>query len=297
MAETGVVVPAIGLRVRRSWIWHVWVFCRQKPLGAVGAMLLILLGLTALLAPVIATHDPIIHDVPNRLQSPGREFPFGTDIFGRDQYSRIVHGARVSLYVGLISVTTSTVLGTLLGIISGYLGGRFDLFVQRLVDIVLGIPSIVLILALIMALGPSLNNVTIAIAVSFTTRTIRVARSQALTVKEDDFVLAARAIGASTPRIILRHVTVNSLTPSIVVGAGLLGSAIIVEAALSFLGLGVPPPHPSWGRMLQAGAQGYQEFAPWLTIFPGLALTIAVFGFNLFGDAIRDTLDPKLRGR
>ena len=297
MAEAGVVTPGVGLRAKRNWLWHVWTFSRQKPLGAIGALLLIVLVLTAVFAPAIATHDPLGLDVPNRLHAPGSEFFFGTDIFGRDQFSRIVHGARVSLYVGLISVTISTTIGTMVGIVSAYLGGRFDLMVQRLVDIVSGIPSIVLTLALIQALGPSLNNVTIAIAVAFTTRTTRIARSQALAIRQEDYVLAARAIGASMKRIVLRHVTINSLTPSIVVGAGLLGSAIITEAGLSFLGLGVPPPHSSWGRMLQAGAQGYQAIAPWLTIFPGAALTVAVFGFNLFGDALRDTLDPRLRGR
>ena len=297
MAETGVVTPGVRLRAKRSWIWHVWTFSRQKPLGAVGALLLIVLVITATFAPTIATHDYLALDVPNALHSPGREFFFGTDIFGRDQFSRIVYGARISLYVGLVSVTISTTVGTMLGIVSAYMGGKFDLLLQRLVDIVSGIPSIVLTLALIMSLGPSLNNVTLAIAVALTTRTTRIARSQALAVKQEDFVLAARAIGASGVRIILRHVTINSLTPSIVVGAGLLGSAIILEAGLAFLGFGVPPPQSSWGRMLQAGAEGYQEFAPWLTIFPGLALTVAVFGFNLFGDALRDALDPKLRGR
>ena len=297
MAETGVLVPGVGLRVKRNWVWHVWTFCRQKPLGAVGALLLIVLVVSAIFAPVVATHNHLALDVPNALHSPGREFLFGTDTFGRDQFSRIVYGARISLYVGLISVTISTAIGTMLGIVSAYLGGRFDLLLQRLVDIVSGIPSIVFTLAMIMALGPSLNNVTFAIAVALTTRTTRVARSQALAVKQEDYVLASRAVGASALRIVLRHVTINSLTPSIIVGAGLLGGAIVLEASLSFLGFGVPPPHASWGRMLQAGAEGYQEFAPWLTIFPGLALTVAVFGFNLFGDALRDALDPKLRGR
>lgn len=297
MDKARVVTPGVGLGVKRNWIWHAWTFGRQKPLGAIGAMLLIVMVVTAIFAPSIATHDPLDLDVPNRLHAPSFEFLFGTDTFGRDQFSRIVHGARVSLYVGLISVAISTTIGTMIGIVSAYQGGRFDLMVQRLVDIVSGIPSIVLTLALVQAMGPSLNNVTIAIAVAFTTRTTRIARSQALAIKQEDYVLAARAVGSSTKRIVFRHVTINSLTPSIVIGAGLLGSAIITEAGLSFLGLGVPPPHSSWGRMLQMGAQGYQTIAPWLTIFPGIALTVAVFGFNLFGDALRDTLDPKLRGR
>ena len=291
------LLPQIAFRAQKNWRGHVWTFVRKKPLGATGGLSLIVLVLTALFAPLIQTFDPLLQDIPNRLPSPDSQFLFGTDPFGRDMFSRIVHGARVSLYVGLISVTLGTTVGTLTGVASAYAGGKVDLLVQRVVDAMQGIPGLILILALVVALGASLNNVTIAIAIAFTPRMVRLSRSQALMVKQEDYVLAAKTIGASSVRIILRHVLTNSLTPVIVLATGYLGTAIVTEAGLSFLGLGVPPPHPSWGGMLQFGARQYQEAAPWLTIFPGTALTITVFGFNLFGDALRDSLDPRLRGR
>jgi peptide/nickel transport system permease protein len=286
-----------AFRGKKSFAWHAWTFIRSKPLGALGGISLVLFVITAFFAPLIATHDQLAQDIPNRLHAPSVQFLFGTDHLGRDQFSRVAYGARISMYVGLLSVIIGTVTGTATGIASAYAGGRFDLLVQRFIDALQGIPSLVLVMALVVALGPSLNNVTIAIAIAFFPRMTRIARSQALTVKGVDYVLAARALGASPFRIALRHVTLNSLTPVIVLATGFLGNAIVTEAGLSFLGIGVPPPHPSWGRMLQLGVRGYQEAAPWLTIFPGLALTITVFGFNLFGDALRDSLDPRLRGK
>ena len=297
MASTEIKQPTAGLRARKSWTWHVWVFISKKPLGAIGGLALTVMVFTAVFAPIIATHDPLDQDYAHLLEAPGSEFFFGTDLLGRDQFSRIVYGARVSLYVGLLSVTLGVVIGTVIGVASAYAGGRVDLLVQRLIDALQGIPELILAMALVVALGASLNNVVIAIAIAFIPRMTRMARSQALSCKQEDYVLAARAIGATPLRIIFRHVMLNSLTGVIVLSTGALGSAIITEAGLSFLGLGVPPPHASWGRMLQFGARGYQRSSPWLTIFPGLALTVAVFGFNLFGDAMRDTLDPRLRGR
>ena len=295
MAETAQIGQAF--RRRKGPVRHAWEFTKSKPLGALGGISLLLFVITAFFAPLIATHDHLAQDIPNRLHGPAVQFLFGTDHLGRDQFSRVVHGARVSLYVGLLSVIIGTVTGTAAGIGSAYAGGKFDLIVQRFIDALQGIPGLVLVMALVVALGPSLNNVTIAIAIAFFPRMTRIARSQALTVKQVDYVTAARALGATPLRIGFRHVTLNSLTPVIVLATGFLGNAIVTEAGLSFLGLGVPPPHPSWGRMLELGVRGYQEAAPWLTIFPGLALTITVFGFNLFGDALRDTLDPRLRGR
>lgn len=272
-------------------------FCRRKPLGAVGMASLMLIVLVAIFADVISTHDPNAQQGAElRLQPPSHEFWFGSDEFARDVYSRVVYGARISLYVGIVSTLIGTVVGTLLGVASGYLGGKFDLIVQRLVDIQMGFPSLIFAILLMSVLGASLNNVVIAIFVGFIPRLSRVARSSALTVKENDYVLAARALGAGQWRILMRHVTPNSLAAVIVLSTGFLGTAIVTEASLSFLGLGVPPPHPAWGRMLQHAARTYQESAPWLTIFPGAALSLAVFGFNLFGDAIRDVLDPRLRG-
>jgi peptide/nickel transport system permease protein len=272
-------------------------FIRKQPIGAAGAAVLILVLIAAIFADVIAPYDPILQDVPYRLRAPDESFWFGTDIYGRDVFSRIVYGARISLYVGIVSVVIGTVAGLLLGIASGYLGGNFDLWVQRIMDALMGFPPLVLALILLVALGPSLNSVTAAIAVTYIPRVARLARSSALAIKQEAYVDAARVIGCSTWRIMLRHVTPNSLTPVFVLATGQLGNAIVAEATLSFLGLGVPPPQPSWGGMLQFGARGYLESAPWLTIFPGLALSSVVFAFALFGDALRDVLDPRLKAR
>jgi peptide/nickel transport system permease protein len=272
-------------------------FIVNKPLGAFGAAVLILLVLTAVFADVIAPYDPIKQDVPYRLRPPDESFWFGTDIYGRDVFSRIVYGARISLYVGLLSVVIGTVAGVIIGCSSGYFGGKYDLLVQRVMDALMGFPPIVLALILVVALGPSLNSVTVAIAITYMPRVSRLARSSALAIKEEAYVDAARTIGCDAPRIMLRHVIPNSLTPVFVLATGQLGNAIVAEATLSFLGLGVPPPDPSWGGMLQFGAKGYLESAPWLTLFPGLALSSSVFAFALFGDALRDVLDPRLKGR
>jgi len=285
-----------SLGIWKRWSQHLWRFSRRQPLGAVGGLGLALLVFAALFAPLVATHDPLKTDAPSRLQAPSAQAFLGTDHLGRDMFSRIIHGARISLYVGLISVTTGVVIGTLAGVGSAYAGGQVDLLVQRFVDGMQGIPSIILALAMVVALGASINNVTIAIAVTLAPRVIRLARSEALAVKHEDYILASRSVGAVPIRIVLRHILPNSLTGVIVLATGYLGTAVVVEAALSFLGLGVPPPHPSWGGILQYSARNYQEVAPWLTIFPGLALALTVFGFNLFGDAIRDTMDPRLRG-
>jgi peptide/nickel transport system permease protein len=272
-------------------------FVLNKPLGAFGAAVLIVLVITAIFADFIAPYDPIQQNVPYRLRPPDESFWFGTDIYGRDVFSRIVYGARISLYVGLLSVIIGTVIGMVIGASSGFFGGSFDLWIQRVMDAIMGFPPIVLALILVVALGPSLNSVTVAIAVTYMPRVARLARSSALAIKEEAFVDAARTIGCTAHQIMLRHVMPNSLTPVFVLATGQLGNAIVAEATLSFLGLGVPPPDPSWGGMLQFGAKGYLESAPWLTIFPGLALSSVVFAFALFGDAIRDVLDPRLKGR
>ncbi|MFN0073799.1 MAG: ABC transporter permease [Chloroflexota bacterium] len=272
-------------------------FIRTKPLGAFGAAVVLTLVLTAIFADVIAPYDPVRQDVPYRLRSPDESFWFGTDIYGRDVFSRIVYGARISLYVGLLSVVIGTAAGVLVGSSSGYFGGKYDLWMQRVMDALMGFPPIVLALILVVALGPSLNSVTVAIAITYLPRVARLARSSALAIKEEAYVDAARTIGCTAPRIMLQHVIPNSLTPVFVLATGQLGNAIVAEATLSFLGLGVPPPDPSWGGMLQFGAKGYLESAPWLTIFPGLALSSVVFAFALFGDALRDVLDPRLKGR
>jgi peptide/nickel transport system permease protein len=276
---------------------NVQTFIRKQPLGAAGAAVLILVLISAIFADFIAPYDPILQNVPYRLRAPDESFWFGTDIYGRDVFSRIVYGARISLYVGMVSVVIGTVAGLTFGIASGYLGGNVDLWVQRIMDALMGFPPLVLALILVVALGPSLNSVTGAIAVTYIPRVARLARSSALAIKQEAYVDAARTIGCSTWRIMLQHVTPNSLTPVFVLATGQLGNAIVAEATLSFLGLGVPPPQPSWGSMLQFGARGYLESAPWLTLFPGLALSSVVFAFALFGDALRDVLDPRLKAR
>ena len=291
------VRPALGARLQRWWLYRLGRFARKYPLGAAGAAVLLLLVLVAILAPQIAPYDPLGQDIPNRFTGPSGQFWLGTDTFGRDVFSRIVFASRTSLYVGLLSVTLATVVGTLLGVASGYLGGQFDLLVQRLVDTLMGFPSLVLAMAMVVALGASLNNVTLAIAITFSPRIIRISRSTTLSIREEVYVLASQAIGADTVRIMLRHVLPNGLAPVFVVATASLGTAIVAEASLSFLGLGVPPPHASWGGMLRFGTQGNLEAAPWLAIFPGVALSAVVFSFSFFGDALRDALDPRLRGR
>jgi peptide/nickel transport system permease protein len=281
----------------RSVLSAVLRFMKKKPLGAIGALLLLTMIVVAIFAPLVATHNRFAHDVDHLFEAPSLRHLAGTDNFGRDVWSRLVFGARISIYVGLVAVISASVVGMAVGMTSGFVGGKVDLVVQRIVDVVMGFPGLIFAMVLVAALGASLNNVVLAIAVSMSPNISRVARSSVLGVQESDFILAAKSLGASNFRILTRHVVPNSLAPLIVLSTGLLGSAIITEAGLSFLGLGIPPPHPSWGRMLQEGARLYAESAPWLVLFPGIALTVAVFGFSLFGDALRDILDPKLRGR
>lgn len=282
---------------QKTWVSKVILFFRKKPLGALGGVALLMVILTAVFADQIAPYNPIQEDYPVRLTPPTADYPFGTDAYGRDMFSRVVHGARVSLYVGTFAVVIGTVLGVAVGIATAYFGGYLDLVFQRFMDALMGFPGLVLALALVVALGASLNNVVLAIAIGFIPRMGRLARSSALSIKAEDYILAAHSVGLKPVRIMVLHVLPNSFAPIMVLASGYLGAAIITEASLSFLGLGVPPPHPSWGRMLQFAAKRWLEAAPWLSIFPGLALTVTVFGFNLFGDALRDVLDPRLRGR
>ena len=277
-----------------AWAHKAWLFVKAKPLGALGAVILLLMIASAVFADQIAARDPLLQDIPNRLRSPGSEFLFGTDRFGRDMFSRVIYGTRVSLYVGLISVAVSTAAGGLIGIASGYLGGKPDLLMQRVVDALMAFPTLVMALIIVAAFGSSISNVIIAIVVALTPRMVRISRAQALSVREELYIVASQSIGVKPLRVMIRHILPNSLAPIIVLATGYLAEAVIAEAALSFLGLGVPPPDPSWGRMLQEGAREYLERAPWLTIFPGIALSLAVFGFTLFGDALRDVLDPRL---
>jgi peptide/nickel transport system permease protein len=251
--------------------------------------------LMAVFADVLARQDPVRTDPARTLSPPTTLHWLGTDHLGRDIYSRIVHGARVSLIVGLASTLLGAVLGGVAGLLSGYVGGITDLVSQRILDIMQGLPLLILALVMSAALGPSLPNVIIAISVPIIPRAARVIRSSVLAIREMPYVEAAQALGVRRPRIAFRHILPNTMGPFLVLITAQLGSAILVEAALSYLGLGVPEPYPSWGRMLSVSAAEYAQKAPWLVLFPGVAISLAVFGTNLLGDALRDILDPRLR--
>jgi peptide/nickel transport system permease protein len=280
----------------RGSLAALWRFCRKKPLGAAGGLVMLVMGLTAVLAESLETHDPIATSAAATLAPPGAAHWLGADHLGRDIYSRVVHGARVSLIVGLASTLLGSALGGIIGLLSAYFGGKTDLLTQRVMDILQGLPLLVLALVMSAALGPSIPNVVIAISLPILPRAARVIRSSVLAIREFQYVEAARAVGAGHLRIAFRHILPNTVGPFIVLCTAQLGSAILVEATLSFLGLGVPEPYPSWGRMLSVSAAEYAQKAPHLVIFPGVAISLAVFGSNLLGDALRDTLDPRLRG-
>ena len=272
-----------------------WLFVRKNPLGAAGGLMVLLLLIAALFADAFATHNPV-RTSSRVLVAPGAEFWLGTDNLGRDLYSRVLHGARISLVVGLTSTLLGAVAGGLVGLVSGYVGGKTDLIAQRVMDIMQALPILVLALVLTAALCPSLTNTVIAISVVIAPRAARVVRASVLAIREFVYVESARALGVSHARVAWRHILPNTFGPFIVLVTAQLGGAILAEAALSFLGLGVPEPYPSWGRMLSIAAAEYAQKAPWLVIYPGLAISLAVFGTNLLGDALRDTLDPRLRG-
>jgi peptide/nickel transport system permease protein len=269
---------------------------RRFPLGAIGALIMAAFVLTAIFAGTIATFDPTATDSHASLAAPGGEHLLGADFMGRDVFSRIVHGARISLAVGLGATLLGCLFGVTIGLASGYLGGWFDLLVQRVIDIMQSLPLLVMALVMAASLGPSLTNTIIAIAIPLVPNVARIIRSNTLSLREMPFVEAARAVGMSELRIAVRHVLPNTLAPLIVLATAAVGSAILVESALSFLGLGIPEPHPSWGRMLSESAAEYVRTAPWLVIYPGIAISLIVFGTNLLGDAIRDILDPRQQG-
>jgi len=276
--------------------WSAALFlARRYPLGALGAVIMTLFVFAALFAELLTHHDPLSTNSAMSLARPSAEFWMGADNFGRDVYSRIVFGARISLAVGIGSTALGCLFGVTLGLLSGYLSGWVDLLVQRIIDILQALPLLVLALVMSAALGPSLQNTIIAIAIPLIPYVARVIRANTLALRVQPFVEAARATGMSDLRIALRHVLPNTLAPLIVLATAQLGSTILVEASLSFLGLGIPEPFPSWGRMLSESAAEYVRTAPWLVIFPGIAISLVVFGTNLLGDAVRDLLDPRQR--
>jgi peptide/nickel transport system permease protein len=285
-------------RTRPRWR----ILIRRKPLGAISAVILCGLIATAALAPLIAPYDPYRFNLnerglPIRLQPPDATFLCGTDTHGRDVLSRLIYGARVSLIVGFLSVAIGTLAGTLIGLVSGYWEGSIDQALQRLVDTLMAFPGIVLALAVLSVFGQSLPNIILVIGLVIAPGASRVVRGTVLSVKPNTYVDAARAAGAPSWRIILRHIVPNVSAPILIIASVWLGNAIVIEAALSFLGLGTPPPTPTWGGMLSGEGRRSLETAPYLAIFPGLAISIVVLAFNMFGDAVRDLLDPRLRTR
>jgi peptide/nickel transport system permease protein len=289
-----------GLPERRGYparAWRgTWAFTRRKPLGAAGVFVILVFCFVGAFANVIDRRDPNELNPNALLQAPSSDAWFGTDNLGRDLYSRVVHGTRVALLIGFVAVGLATAAGTAIGLVSGFYGGKVDLVIQRFVDAILAFPVLVIALAVVTAVGPSLRNLMLAIAFIMTPGFSRVVRASVLGVKQNLYIEAAQALGQTTPRILLRHVLPNVAAPIIVVATGAIGSAILAEASLSFLGLGPPPPNATWGSMLAIEARFYITTAWWLAVVPSTAITLAVLGFNLFGDALRDVWDPRLRG-
>ncbi len=272
-------------------------FIRTKPLGGGGAIIIAILIVIAIIPGVLAPTNPTDGDFTAVLKGPSSAHWFGTDNLGRDVYSRIIHGTRIAMLVAFGSIAIGCTIGLIAGVVSGYFGGWVDVVMQRVIEVMLAFPALVLALALMAVFGAGLDKVIIALTVVYAPRTARIIRGTTLQVKGLTYVDAAHAIGASPIRIMARHLVPNVLASWLVVASSLLGAAILTEASLSFLGLGVPPPAPSWGQMLSGNAQEIALTAPWTVIFPGVAITILVFAFNVFGDALRDAWDPKLRGR
>lgn len=292
-------MPAIaqeaGTSRRRTRSQQLLRQARRHPLGALGAVLLAIMTFAAIFAPYIAPYDPTEGDPAALFAPPSAKYWLGTDAFGRDILSRLIYGARISLAVGLGTSVLGVSIGAALGILSGYLGGWFDAVVQRLMDALLAFPMLLLALAMATVLGSSLQNVIVALAMPIIPRAARIARASTLVLKSTTFIEAARASGCSDLRIVLRHVLPNTFAPLLVVATAYLGLAIVQEAALDYLGAGIQEPNSSWGLMMAGSATSLALVAPWIVIFPGVAICLAVLASNLLGDAIRDALDPKLQ--
>ena len=286
---------ASAQKPRPRWLQAVYDFIWQRPLGAIGAVIISVMALVALTANWLAPYDALATDYAAMLSAPSAEHWLGTDTFGRDVLSRVIYGSRTALIVGLGASFIGATLGALIGVASAYFGGRVDLIVQRIMDILISFPLIILALAVVAILGTGLENVILAIAVPMIPRCARVVRSSALAVREMPYVDAARAAGYTDARIVLRHMLPNVMAPYLIMLTAFLSQAILLEASLSFLGLGVQEPVAAWGLMLRGAAIEFAETAPWMAIFPGVAISLAVFAFNLFGDSLRDALDPRLR--
>lgn len=295
MTQDVATVPALPLarpRRRASWLAR---FIRRQPLGTAAAVVIAIIGLTGALAPVIAPYDPVANDFGAMFVGPSSVHWLGTDAFGRDVLSRLIYGARTALQVGFSASLGGATLGAVVGVIAAYFRGTADLVIQRFADILISFPIIILALAIVAILGSGTQNLILAIGLSFVPRIELVIRASALQIRAMTYVEAARAIGASPRRIIFRHMVPNVVAPYLVMVTAFLGQAILLEASLSFLGLGVNEPTPAWGLMLSGTAVEFVQRAPWMAIFPGLAITITVLAFNVLGDSLRDALDPRLR--
>jgi peptide/nickel transport system permease protein len=271
-------------------------FCRRKPLGAVGGAIVLVMLVMALGADWIA-HYPYDQSIPGaRMKPPNTQFWMGTDNLSRDMWSRVVYGARVSVTVGVATIALGTLVAAAVGISSAYVGGGYDMAVQRVVDAWMSFPYLVIILSIMAVLGPGLLNLILSLSILIAASSARVIRGATLSVIQNPYMEAARAMGLSHWRIVLRHVLPNVLATVVILATIGLGAVILAESSLSFLGFGVPPPYPSWGAMLSGSGRSYMYRAPWMAFWPGLAISLGVFGFNMLGDALRDVLDPRLRG-
>ncbi len=292
------LAPAIDYKLpkRRNAVLQ---FISVQPLGSLGLLVIIIMALAAAFADVVAPHDPLTVNYIAILQPPSWEHPFGTDNFGRDIFSRVIYGARTALAIGFLSSLAGCTIGALIGVVSAYFGGWVDTFIQRIMDVLLSFPIIVLALAVVAVLGKNMVlgidvNLIIAIGLPMIPKVARVVRSSALAIREMPYIDAARTCGYSDTRIVMRHIVPNVVAPYLIMLTAFVAQAILLEASLSFLGLGVTEPTASWGLMLSGSAADFYLEAPWMIIFPGVAISLAVFAFNLFGDSLRDWLDPKI---
>jgi peptide/nickel transport system permease protein len=294
-ADTVIPAPehprATGRMRRRSALTRL---LRRQPLGAFGALILVTMTVAAIAAPYIAPFDPTAADAAALYQPPSRTYWLGTDAYGRDMLSRLLYGARISLIIGFGASALGVFVGATMGILSGYLGGWLDAVMQRVMDALLAFPMLLLALAMATVLGPSIHNVILALAIPIIPRSARIARASTLSLVNTSFIEAARAIGCSDTRIILRHIVPNTVAPLLVIATAYLGLAIVQEAALDYLGAGIQEPNASWGLMMSGSATSLALVAPWIVVAPGLAISVTVLASNVLGDAIRDVLDPKL---
>jgi peptide/nickel transport system permease protein len=280
-----------------AWLRAAGRFGRHRPLGIAGAVVIAVMVAAAVSAPALAPYGPLETDYSATLRPPGQRHWLGTDAFGRDLLSRLIYGAQTALLVAFTSSFVGTSLGAIVGVGSAYFGGRLDLWLQRILEILLSMPFIILALAVVAAIGSGVINVIVALTVPTVPSCARVIRSTALAIREMPYVEAATACGSGHGRVMFRHMIPNVMTPYLVLLTAYIGQAILLEASLSYLGLGVAEPTPAWGLMLRGAATQFAESAPWIPVFPGVAITLAVFAFNLFGDSIRDALDPRLRSK